>query len=232
MIKTFLSVLFFFTFTLSAKQILLVMADDFNTTKGVLWGFEDEKIIFSNISVNLGKNGLGWGIGLVDIKHKSSEPVKHEGDKKAPAGIFQLQSVFGYDENVTTAMPYLHVTKELICVDESDAKEYNQIFYTKESSRFNSFEKMLREDGQYRYGVVVNHNQNGIKRRGSCIFLHIQKSADHPTVGCTSMQTEDMLKIIKWLDPEQEPILIQIPKHYLPTILDSYPMLKSLQQQH
>ena len=49
-----------------------------------------------------GKNGLAWGKGIADNLDQRDGPVKHEGDGKAPAGIFKLGTAFGYD---STAAP-------------------------------------------------------------------------------------------------------------------------------
>ena len=111
---------------LHARQIILVVANDFNSTTAKLSCIEDGKAIYKNIPVNLGKNGLGWGVGLVDFYHDKNEPIKKEEDKKAPAGIFKLSEVFGY-EKIDTKMKFLKATKELICVDDSNSKNYNLI---------------------------------------------------------------------------------------------------------
>ena len=85
---------------------------------------------------------------------------------------------------------------------------------------------MKRDDEQYRLGVVVSHNKAQIKNAGSCIFLHVQKSVDAPTAGCTSMRYEDLKTIVKWLDINKNPILIQVTKKYLDALKDIYPNLK------
>ena len=86
---------------------------------------------------------------------------------------------------------------------------------------------MKREDSQYRLGVVVEHNKNGIYKRGSCIFIHVEKKENAPTAGCTSMKYNDLKKIVMWLDESKNPILIQIPKSYSKEVLELYPELKN-----
>jgi len=70
------------------------------------------------------------------------------------------------------------------------------------------------------------------KRRGSCIFIHVQKSKDAPTAGCTSMRLEDLKVIAKWLDREKNPILIQIPKSRIEDVKKLYPELKNSELLH
>ncbi|WP_304544521.1 L,D-transpeptidase family protein [Sulfurimonas microaerophilic] len=224
MIKVFLIVISFCSLLFSSSQILLVVADDFNASKAQLRAYEDDKLVFKNIDVNLGKNGLGWGLGIITIPHKSDEPIKIEGDKKAPAGIFKLGSAFGYEKNLSLNLPYLYADENLICVDDSDSNYYNRFLNFKDGVK--SFEYMKRKDNQYKYGIVVLHNNEQLKKRGSCIFIHIEKAKDAPTVGCTSMNENKLLKVMKWLDKDKNPILIQVPKVYLEEVYKLYPELK------
>jgi L,D-peptidoglycan transpeptidase YkuD (ErfK/YbiS/YcfS/YnhG family) len=89
-----------------------------------------------------------------------------------------------------------------------------------------SFELMLRDDQQYSLGVVVSHNKAQIKNGGSCIFMHVQKNVDAPTLGCTSMKYKDLKTIVEWLDSQKNPILIQISKPYISGLKEVYPELE------
>ena len=62
-------------------------------------------------------------------------------------------------------------------------------------------EKMLRDDGLYKWGVFVEHNPAAAPGAGSCIFLHIWKDSTTPTTGCTAMAEKDLVKLLRWLDP-------------------------------
>jgi len=225
MIKSFLILLSFSIFLHSSQQIVLVVADNFNTSKAKLECFEDGKKVFDTIEVNIGKKGLGWGLGEVDLNSKKSDPVKHEGDKKAPIGVFKLSKIFGYSKSNNFKMPYIHADENLICVDESNSQYYNSILdMPKEKPK--SFEFMKRDDSQYELGVVVEHNKNAIEQRGSCIFLHVYKSKNTGTAGCSAMSLEDLKKLAFWLDENKNPILIQIPKSLKKRVLKFYPELK------
>ena len=224
MIKSFLILINISILLFSSEQIILVVSDDFNTSKAKMQCYEDGKEVFKAIDVNIGKNGFAWGLGEVNLPKKSSEPLKYEGDNKAPAGVFKLTSLFGYSHEEHYKLPYLFASEKLICVDDSDSEFYNQIIISHGDEK--SFEFMRRKDNQYKLGVVVQHNKNAIKKRGSCIFLHIQKGKDKGTAGCTSMREEDIRKIANWLDEKKNPILIQIPKSSSKDILKLYPELK------
>ncbi len=225
MIKTFLILVNFSIVLFSSQQIVLVVSEDFNSPKASLECYEDGKKVMAIKDVNIGKKGLGWGLGEVNLSQKSKEPLKYEGDKKAPVGVFKLTSLYGYAKESNFKMPYLHTTKDLICVDDSDSLFYNQIIQAHGDEK--SFEYMKRKDGLYELGIVVAHNEDGKKRRGSCIFLHVKKSDNAPTSGCTSMSLQEIKRLSKWLDIDKNPILIQIPKSSSEEILKLYPELKS-----
>ncbi|MCF6331283.1 MAG: L,D-transpeptidase family protein [Sulfurimonas sp.] len=224
MVKTFLILVICYMFLYSNEQIILVTSDSINTNKATLSCFENGKKVFNDIKVNLGKNGLGIGIGHLELKHQKDEVIKVEGDKKAPIGIFRLTSVFGYADSEDTHMPYIKATKNLICVDDSDSIYYNQII-NMPKQKPKSYELMRRDDNQYEIGIVVEHNKQQVAQAGSCIFFHVQKDEDPPTAGCTSMSLQNIKKIVKWLDIKKNPILIQVPKKYLGEVKKMYPEL-------
>lgn len=124
-------------------------------------------------------------------------------------------------------MPYLYTSENLICVDDSNSFFYNHIIEANGNEK--SFEYMRRKDHQYKLGIVVQHNKNGLEKRGSCIFIHVKKSKDSPTAGCSAIELEELQKIVLWLDKKKNPILIQIPKSSSAEILKLYPELKSSQ---
>jgi hypothetical protein len=231
MIKSFLIITILQILLFSSQQIILVVAEDYNSSKASLVCYEEGKKIFGTMEVNIGKNGLGMGIGAVELPDKNPSVIKKEGDQKAPAGIFKLTSIFSYDNNLAFHMPHLHASKKLICVDDSDSNLYNKIVQMPQEPP-KSFEYMKRDDRQYELGVVIEHNKDGIKKRGSCIFMHIKKSDDSATAGCTAMSLQEMQQISSWLDESKNPLLIQIPKLLQEEIKRLYPELKNSELLH
>jgi len=214
------------------RQLLVVSSDGFTNNKATLQAYERKEStwvkVFDPAEVNLGRNGLGWGEGIVEFAHLADEPLKYEGDGKSPAGLFSLDFFFGYEKK-DFQFPYLQVDGDTLCIDDSSAQEYNRIIQEKEDHRFKSFEFMKRQDRLYYLGIVVGHNKDRLARRGSCIFIHIEKytqalpGADPlsarpkalPTAGCTSMHEDRLLEIMRWLDKSKDPLLLQLPDLYL-----------------
>src|SRR5581483_9500069 len=101
----------------NCQQCVVVTTDSWSATSGTLSTFErdgaDWRVRKSQVPVVVGKNGLGWGIGVNNI-FPDERPTKQEGDNKAPAGIFKLTSVFGYARSAATQMPYRQVTPDIL----------------------------------------------------------------------------------------------------------------------
>lgn len=171
--------------------------------------------IGSAISVKVGRNGLGWGLGLHKTP-KDAKYIKHEGDGKAPAGIFELKNGFGYSKfNIN--YPYRVYHRYNHCVDDSNSKYYNQIIDSRSIKKdYKSFEYMKGKSDYYKYGIVVAHNKKSKSGMGSCIFIHIK---DIPTAGCTVMREDEIKEILKWLDKSKNPLLIQAPQGVIGTLL-------------
>ncbi|HMK77217.1 MAG TPA: L,D-transpeptidase family protein [Thermodesulfobacteriota bacterium] len=131
---------------------------------------------------------------------------KREGDGKSPSGIFPLGIAFGYDPSVEIKMPYRQATDDDFWVDDVNSEDYNR-WVTGEPNAL-SWEKMKRDDDQYKYGVVIEYNMHPIvKGKGSAIFLHVWNDGDS-TLGCVAMSEEMILKILGWLDPAKKPLII------------------------
>ena len=195
------------------KQLIVVSTKNWSTSNGILQRFEKEgnswQKVGKAINIKLGRNGLGWGIGL-HTTPKNAKYIKKEGDGKAPAGIFSLKQAFGYAP-FKIEYPYEVYRETDHCVDDVNSKIYNKIVDSKKVSiDYKSKEHMKFPKDYYKYGIIVNHNHideyGAVKGAGSCIFIHIKKV---PTAGCTVMKEAEMKEIIKWLDMKSEPLLVQ-----------------------
>jgi D-alanyl-D-alanine dipeptidase len=208
-----------------STQIIVVTTSDWNAVTGHLQRYERSSPqdiwhpVGNSIQIVVGKSGLGWGIGVAptdDPKLRSvSDPVKHEGDGRAPAGVFALGTAFGYAPEALPGsnMPYLALTPSTECVDDPASKHYNRIVERPATPDWNSSEHMRSAGESYRWGIVVNHNANPPSPgRGSCIFLHIWKGPEQGTVGCTAMPQAEIEKLLTWLDPQRKPLLVQLPE--------------------
>ncbi len=223
MLKSFLILVILHSLAVASEQLLVILAKDHTSTRGKLYAFEDNKEAFASFIVELGSGGLGGGVGL-DSLLANAGAQKSEGDGKAPIGLFDLSAIFGYEASFRSKMPYIYALADLLCIDDVASPNYNKILkYSGEE--LGSFELMRRDDHQYRLGVVVDHNKEGLKGRGSCIFLHIKKSENSPTAGCSAMSYEQMRQVVLWLDKTKNPKLLQISTDEIELAKKLYPNL-------
>jgi D-alanyl-D-alanine dipeptidase len=214
-----------------STQMIVVTTSDWNAVEGRLVRYERAaprepwRPIGEPIPIVVGKNGLGWGIGMIatdDPKLRAaSDPVKKEGDGKAPAGVFALGTAFGYAPQAMRGlkMAYLSLTPSIECVDDIGSKYYNRVVdRSAVAPDWNSSEHMRSVD-LYRWGIVVDHNGTvtEVNARpptpggGSCVFLHIWRGPGQGTAGCTAMPQVELETLLTWLDPIRKPLLVQLP---------------------
>ena len=123
-------------------------------------------------------------------------------------GVFALGTVFGDSPSLPTRMPYRQATSDDLWVDDIQAADYNR-WVKRGATQARSFELMKRDDGLYKYGIVVEYNTNPvIKGYGSAIFFHLWRAKGSPTAGCIALAADDLLRIIKWLDPAAGPLVV------------------------
>lgn len=228
----------------AANQLLVVKTADWDTVKGTLQRYERKgrrrtwHPVGAPIPIVVGRNGLAWGAGLhgaPETLAQAGDPLKKEGDGKAPAGIFSLNAAFGYlpkSKARRVKLPYVHSTATMQCVDDAQSAYYNRIVDRARLKQpdWQSHEEMLRQDELYRWGVVVNHNAGGVGKSlqkakpagGSCIFLHIWSGEDSSTAGCTAMEPALMEELLFWLDARKQPLLVQLPEREYQALADSF----------
>ena len=199
-----------------SDQLIVVTSKNWDDIQGTAQRYERHGQTLQKFeapfAVVLGKNGMGWGKGLLDIGQPEG-PVKQEGDGKAPAGMFKLGTAFGYEPSAETRLPYLPLTPTIECVDDSQSTRYNKLVDGAVVDKdWSSSERMRRSDELYRQGIVIQHNTPATPAAGSCIFFHIWRGPTAPTRGCTAMDPADIARLFDWLDPSKSPVLVQLPE--------------------
>jgi len=97
---------------------------------------------------------------------------------------------------------------EDLWVDDPASPDYNRWVVRGETAAL-SFERLRRDDDLYQYGIVIAYNTDPVVAgRGSAIFLHLWAGPDSPTAGCVAVTKADLLKILSWLDPAANPMIL------------------------
>lgn len=201
----------------ASQQLVVVTTPGWSSTTGTMQRFErvtpgsEWRRIDDPVPVVVGRTGIAWGVGFDD--GSPTDPRKHEGDGKAPAGIFSLDTAFGFAPHPSRVkLPYVQLLPTTDCVDDTASIHYNTVVdrSTVPKVDWNSAEHM-RSVGQYETGVIVGYNARPpVKGRGSCIFLHIWAGPDSHTAGCTAFDQTKLNQVVEWLDPVKRPLLVQL----------------------
>jgi len=202
-----------------SEQIVVVITPGWTSTKGMMQRFDratptsEWRPLGSAVPVVVGRTGIAWGAGFDGVSAEG--PHKHEGDGKAPAGVFPLDTAFGFaprDSLRTVKLPYVQLVPTTDCVDDIGSAHYNTVVDKESVARVDwSSAEHMREVAQYEIGVIVGYNAAPpVKGRGSCIFLHIWAGPDSHTAGCTAFDEAKLRDVMMWLDPTKRPLLVQL----------------------
>jgi D-alanyl-D-alanine dipeptidase len=193
----------------ATRQVLLVRAAHAAATQGTLTRWQrragDWQQVGAPVAVDLGRAGLAWGRGLLP----QALPAKREGDGRSPQGVFALGVAFGRDAKPAGVQwPWQRAQADDRWVDDPASPLYNR--WVKQGQLAGaSAEVLARGDGLYDLALVVLHNAQPVQAgAGSAIFLHLASGS--PTQGCTALQRGDLLTLLRWLRPGDQPLLVQV----------------------
>ncbi|MFL6181834.1 MAG: L,D-transpeptidase family protein [Actinomycetes bacterium] len=146
-----------------------------------------------------------------------------------PAGTFALQRGFGLANPKDVQIPYRQVdANDWWPYDPNDPKTYNVLQpHRVQRARWRTdwAERLQSYRRQYRYAVILDYNlpsdirwRNGQRiakntadtSAGGGIFLHVNGSG--ATAGCVSIARPRMLRVLRWLDPDKDPVIVIGPR--------------------
>ncbi|MEH7469011.1 SH3 domain-containing protein [Priestia megaterium] len=179
----------------NAHQVILVTADNYDTKSAKIQTFEKVDGKWKQV---LTANGV--------LGQKGFALSKKEGDMESPTGKYTIGTAFGRYANPGTKLPYRKITANDVWVDDSKSSLYNTWQQKPANGRWTSAENM--DIPAYDYGFVINYNESRTPGKGSAIFFHV---GTNYTAGCTATSKEQVVSILKWLNPEKNPVIIQSP---------------------
>ena len=117
-----------------STQMVLVVTPAWDSTSGSLRRFERDtpqgawRQAGGTVPIVVGRTGVAWdgNLGLA----RAGEPVKREGDGRSPAGVFPLDTAFGFDIRQIVSwvrLPYVQLRTTTECVDDPGSVHYNTI---------------------------------------------------------------------------------------------------------
>lgn len=206
-----------------SRQVILGLSDSWESThvELSLWRREPSGP-WSRVGTpwkgRLGKDGLGWGIGL----HPPGlpGPIKTEKDARAPGGIFELGDAYGYATSVPTHpnLRYHTVGPRDLWVDDPTSKYYNQhirLAHPAPRTEWERKQQMRLNDHAHSLKLFIKHNAppDAKAGMGSAIFFHIWRdNGRRYSAGCTTMPEDRLRQLLTQIDPAQHPLFVLLPK--------------------
>lgn len=207
----------------AVRQVIVAQAPGWNSNTASLqcWqrasaGAPWQPVFAQPVPVLLGKKGLAWGRGVFNPP-QNGIPAKVEKDWRAPAGVFQLGSLFGYAPTPPTPRwPYVNVGPWDAYVDDSTSPYYNQHVRINPRQGIPPWfekQKMRLGDAAYKWMLEIRHNQRpAAPGYGSAIFFHVRRGPTTPSAGCTTMAEGDLVRMLRWIDPGSSPHYVLLPR--------------------
>ncbi len=184
-----------------ARRLVVVATDGFDSNDAQIATFVREtgeaswRQVGSSEPARVGRAGVGWGYTFRNFA-RADEPLKREGDKRAPAGLFRLGATFG--DGLGAGAGHMQLTDgQHFCVDDTASESYSEIVPLDTVSEGTSGEKMWAID-LYRRGIVVDYPTSREAKSGSCIFIHVWRTPDTPTAGCVAASEETVKRLQDW----------------------------------
>jgi len=165
----------------------------------------------------LGKNGLVWGRGLSPVP--AGAKTKTEGDRRAPAGVFDIGGAWGYAPTIQKApsLSYVQITTRDLWFEDVNSPLYNQYLRIDHEPTTSEEKKAQMKQGDHAHPLKLFIAHNAYPRiqpgAGSSIFFHIWRNGGNATTfGCTTMSEENLKRLIAWVVPERRPLYVLLPE--------------------
>ena len=183
----------------NAGQVVAVLAPGYGTTVATLTAYQRQaggwQQVFGPWPAELGYHGF------------APPGQKSEGDGRTPSGSFGFTFFFGLDADPGVQFPFRRVTgPNIVWDDDPQSALYNQ-WVDDTTANPGAAPEPMDNAPAYDYGAVIGYNTAPtVPGAGSAIFLHV--STGGPTAGCVSIPTGELLQVLRWLDPAQQPRIV------------------------
>ena len=175
-----------------ARRLVMVTAENMTATQASLQMFERAsptdawRALGEREPALIGKTGMAWAHAFRSLA-LAHEPVKVDGDKRVPAGVYRIGRPFGL--SASRRPGYLHLTEGTVCVDDPTSPAYNTIT-TRERIGWKVHGENMWRVPEYRHGLLVDYPTDARAKAGSCIFIHVRLPKVLGTGGCVALPEE------------------------------------------
>lgn len=181
-----------------ARQVISVVTDGYGRVTGELVAYERQADGWHEV--------LGPWPAVVGRNGFAPPDEKREGDGRTPSGTFAFDFAFGILADPGAKLAYRQITSSAIVWDDDPASpRYNEWIDTAREAVGRDPEPMYNPP-VYNYGAVIAYNAQRTPGLGSAIFLHVSRG--NPTAGCVAVTQEQMVELLRWLDPTAHPRIV------------------------
>jgi L,D-peptidoglycan transpeptidase YkuD (ErfK/YbiS/YcfS/YnhG family) len=112
--------------------------------------------------------------------------------------------------------PYHQVTERDAWIDDPALPDFNHLVTLPAGATPPSWwerEHMHLGDFAYQWMVVIEANYDSpVGDGGNSIFFHVRRAEHYRTAGCTTMEQDNLLRLIKWLRPGSHAMMVELTK--------------------
>ena len=175
-------------------QLITVTAASYGTTYATLRVYRLSRgkwvEVFGPWTARVGYNGV------------ARPGAKREGDGRTPSGTYGFSFFFGVDPNPGVSFSYRHAYPYDYWDDDPASPRYNEWVNTR-TQNAGAYPEPMHQVPAYDYAAVIAYNTARVPGRGSAIFLHVGTGT--ATAGCVSLPTSELLAVLRWLGPADNP---------------------------
>jgi L,D-peptidoglycan transpeptidase YkuD (ErfK/YbiS/YcfS/YnhG family) len=176
------------------EQLIVVTAASYSSTYATLTGYR----------VSGGRRVRVFGPWTARVGYNGVAPPgqKREGDGRTPSGTYGFSFFFGVQPKLRFSFPFRHAFTYDFWDDDPASPRYNEWVNARVHNPGANPEPMHQVPA-YDYAAVIAYNTARVPGLGSAVFLHI--GTDSPTAGCVSLPRRELIGVLRWLRPGDDP---------------------------
>ena len=178
---------------LAGRQLVTVSAASYGATYATLTAYRRSagrwRRVLGPWTARIGRGGF------------APPGLKREGDGRTPSGTFGFAFFFGVLPDPGVRFRYRQSQPYDFWDDDPASPRYNEWVDRRRADPGLSPEPM--DVSGYDYGAVIAYNTARTPGRGSGIFLHVNIGI--ATAGCVTLPMDELLRVLRWLNPARSP---------------------------
>lgn len=181
-----------------AGQAIVVTADAYGSSTATFTAYEREGTEWRAV--------MGPWAARIGDKGFAPPGEKTEGDGRTPSGVYPFSFFFGVAPDPGVRFEYRQVPDDSIVWDEDPASPTYNLWIDLDDFGGGRDPEGMYQPVAYRHGAVIAYNTTRTPGVGSGIFLHA--STGRATAGCVSLPLDQLVAVLRWLEPARSPRII------------------------